>query len=94
MGLTPGPLDVEEVFVSKSVEGFQPGARPICVFCNAPWTDEMIRVFDVDAQHGDGSYDFGPQDMEATVEIKCKSCERLIYKKEFRANSGRGVDLK
>lgn len=53
----------------------------------------MIRVYDVDAQHGDGSYDFGPEEMEATVEIKCASCEHLIYKKEFRAPQGRGTDL-
>ena len=77
----------------KIIEGFQPGARPICVFCNAPWSDKMIRVFDVDAQHGEGSYDFGPEDMEATVEIKCHSCGRLIYKKEFRADYGRGTEL-
>lgn len=77
----------------KIEEGFQPGARPICVFCNVPWTDEMIRVYDVDAQHGEGSYDFGPENMEATVEIKCASCERLIYKKEFRGDHGRGSDL-
>lgn len=79
--------------MTKKTEGFQPGARPICVFCNAPWTDEMIRVYDVDAQHGEGSYDFGPENMEATLEIKCSSCDRLIYKKEFRASHGRGTDL-
>ena len=77
----------------KPVEGFQPGARPICVFCNAPWDDAMIRVYDVDAQHGGGSYDFGPENTEATVEIKCYACGRLIYKKEFRTDEGYGTDL-
>ena len=42
----------------KTVVGFLPGARPFCVFCNAPWTKKMIRVYDVDAQHGQGSYDW------------------------------------
>lgn len=70
----------------KIVAGFQPGARPICVFCNAPWTDEMIRVYDVDARHGEGSYDFGAEDQQATIDITCESCERLIYRKEYRAD--------
>jgi hypothetical protein len=66
------------------VDGFAPGARPICVFCNAPWTDDMIRVYDIDASHGEGSYDFGPKDQQATVDITCASCKRLIYRKEYR----------
>lgn len=65
-------------------EGFQPGARPICVFCNAPWTDEMIRLEDIDANHGEGSYDTGPENQRATLDITCSSCKRLIYRKEHR----------
>lgn len=67
-------------------DGFESGARPICVFCNAPWTDAMIRVYDIDAIHGEDSYDFGPEDQRATVDITCSSCNRLIYRKEFRGN--------
>lgn len=63
--------------------GFAPGARPICVFCNAPWTDDMIRIYDVDASHGEGSYDFGPEDRRASLDITCSSCNRLIYRREF-----------
>ncbi len=74
--------------MGKIKEGFQPGARPICVFCNAPWTDDMIRVFDVDACHGEGSYYFGPENERATVDITCSSCNRLIYRKEYEANDG------
>lgn len=78
----------------KIPEGFAPGARPLCVFCSTPWTDDMVRVYDVDAEHGEGSYDFGPENMEATLEIVCACCKRLIYKKEFRGDYGRGTDLK
>jgi hypothetical protein len=65
--------------------GFAPDARPICVFCNAPWVDDMIRVFDVDASHGEGSYDYGPENERATIDITCSTCNRLIYRKEYRA---------
>ena len=65
--------------------GFAEDAAPICVFCNVPWTEDMIRVFDVDARHGADSYDFGPEDQKATIDITCSSCERLIYRKEYRA---------
>lgn len=68
----------------KEMEGFQPGARPLCVFCSEPWTDEMIRLEDIDARHGEGSYDFGPEDQRATLDITCSSCNRLIYRKEHR----------
>lgn len=31
----------------KEIAGFQPGARPICAFCSAPWTDGMIHAYPV-----------------------------------------------
>lgn len=65
-------------------EGFALGARPLCVFCNAPWTDDMITVYDIDASRDAGSYDMGPYNQQATVDITCSSCKRLIYRKEFR----------
>jgi len=68
----------------EKVDGFAPGARPICVFCGAPWTEAMIRVYDIDASHGAGSYDFGPEDQQATLDITCANCSRLIYRKEHR----------
>lgn len=67
---------------NEIAEGFQPGARPLCVFCSAPWTDEMILIEDIDAQHGEGSYGFGPENQRATLDITCSTCKRLIYRKE------------
>ena len=67
--------------------GFAPGARPLCVFCGAPWTDDMVRVFDIDASHGCGSYDFGPENQRATVDITCSTCDRLIYRKEHEGGT-------
>jgi hypothetical protein len=67
-----------------SDQGFAPGARPLCAFCSTPWTDAMIQVFDVDACHGEGSYDFGPENGRATIDITCEACKRLIYRKEYQ----------
>ena len=67
------------------VDGFAPGARPVCVVCNTPWTDDMISIYDIDAHHGQDSYDFGPEDQRATVDITCAHCSKLIYRKEYRA---------
>jgi hypothetical protein len=82
------PLKVKKVGSGEIIEpeptSFAPGARPICVFCNAPWTDDMITVLDIDASHGEGSYDFGPENQQATVNITCSNCKRLIYRKKFR----------
>jgi hypothetical protein len=61
--------------------------RPLCPFCSAPWTDAMIRVFDIDARHGRDSYDFGPEDQQATVDITCTTCKRLIYRKHYKGDS-------
>jgi hypothetical protein len=68
--------------MARATDGFAPGARPVCVFCSAPWTDDMIHVYDIDARHGSGSYDFGPVDQRATLDITCSTCKRLIYRKE------------
>lgn len=61
--------------MEKEIEGFAPGARPLCPFCSAPWTDDMIVIED-----NFYSYDSGAG-CNPELEIKCSSCHRLIYKK-------------
>jgi hypothetical protein len=78
--------DIELVDTDFDDNGFVGGAAPLCVFCGAKWTNEMIDVYDIDASHGPGSYDFGPEDQHATLDITCGSCGRLIYRKEHRAD--------
>lgn len=71
----------------KEIDGFAPGARPICVFCNAPWDDGMIRVL-AESEVEEGYYG-GVDDIEtvATIDVTCHSCKRLIYRKEVRGST-------
>lgn len=64
-------------------DGFAKGARPICVFCNAPWTSGMMAIYAEAEEEGDyygGSYVVG---VECCIDITCENCERLIYRKEY-----------
>ena len=63
-------------------DGFVHGTRPICVFCNAPWTGAMIKVL-AESEVIDGYYgDVEGVDTTATIDITCDNCKRLIYRKE------------
>ena len=56
---------------------------PICVWCNAPWSDDNVRVFDGSYSAGCDTCGFGSE-VEVTVEIKCHSCNKVVYKKEVK----------
>lgn len=73
----------------EQVDGFAPGARPICGFCNAPWTDDMMTLFakaDEEMGYYPGEHEI--VGIDATVDITCASCKRLIYRKELRVPNG------
>ena len=55
--------------------------RPLCPFCSAPWTDDMIKV-EAEAASGCDTCGFGGG-THGEVRINCASCTRLIYIKEF-----------
>ena len=76
---------------AKKIDGFAPGARPICVFCNALWTDDMIRVL-AESEVSTGYYgDLDGVNNMATISVICEGCKRLIYSKECRGDTWSGV---
>ena len=58
---------------------------PLCVFCSAPWTDDMVKVFATAHEyHGYYESEIWVSKVDATIEINCSTCKRLVYKKELR----------
>jgi hypothetical protein len=68
---------------TPKIDGFVPEARPICVFCNAPWTDDMISVLaKTELERGYYEGEIDAVEVWVNMDITCSSCERLIYRKE------------
>lgn len=58
---------------------------PICVFCNAPWTGDMVKVFATAYEyHGYYEGEIWVERVDAVIDITCGSCKRLVYRKELR----------
>ncbi len=56
---------------------------PICVFCNAPWTDDMLKVM-AETELEEGYYgERYVRDTRVNIDITCSSCNRLVYTKEI-----------
>ncbi len=61
---------------------------PLCVFCNAPWTDDMLKVFaTANEYHGYYEGDIFVESVDAVIDVTCGSCKRLVYRKELRGVS-------
>jgi hypothetical protein len=57
---------------------------PLCVFCNAPWTDDMVKIF-AQASIYDGYYpgEYHLEGVAASLDVTCGTCKRLVYTKEL-----------
>lgn len=59
---------------------------PLCVFCSAPWNDGMLKIH-VKGDFYWGYYpgEFSVEGYDATIDVHCWKCKRLVYRKEVRA---------
>lgn len=63
---------------------------PLCVFCNAPWTDDMLKV-SADAEMETGYYGRNyVETIDIVIDVTCSSCKRVVYRKECRQIGGYG----
>lgn len=54
--------------------------RILCPFCSAPWCDENIRAYDLDAgDHCDSGRFYAEC---CTITITCHACGKEMYRKE------------
>jgi hypothetical protein len=63
---------------------------PLCVFCNAPWTDDMLKIFGK-TEIEDGYYegDYYLRDTDISIDVVCSTCKRLVYKKHITVSTDR-----
>lgn len=58
---------------------------PLCVWCSAPWTDDMLKVSaEADIEWGYYPGDAYVDSVDVSIDVTCSSCKRLVYRKEIR----------
>lgn len=61
---------------------------PLCVFCNSPWTDDMVKVLaSSEAELGYYEGDIESIETKINIDVTCSSCGRLVYRKECRGDT-------
>jgi transcription elongation factor Elf1 len=54
----------------------------ICPYCNEPHSASLI--LDIEEDYG-GCVTCGPASADVEIEIKCKGCDKVLYKKEGKS---------
>lgn len=70
--------------MSKDASSDETIPPPLCVFCSAPWTDDMVKIY-ARAELSRGYYPDDSVEVEtvvAKIDVTCSSCGRLVYRKE------------
>lgn len=63
---------------------------PLCAFCSAPWTPDMVTLQNDYADIEYGYYDsVDAITADFTIDIHCSTCKRLVYRKEIRQHGVR-----
>lgn len=57
--------------------------KPICIWCNAPWSDENVEM---EADVSDYGGMTGCSIEGIKLQIKCHSCKNVIYEKDQIGN--------
>ena len=52
----------------------------LCPFCGATWSDDNVKLYDLDA--GDHCASGRFYNEQCTISISCHSCKREMYRKE------------
>lgn len=64
---------------------------PLCVYCSAPWTSDMMHVYsEADEEFGYYPGEHCINGIDSTIEVTCSTCGRLVYKKEVRISGRSG----
>jgi hypothetical protein len=58
---------------------YEPKFAPQCIWCSAPWSDENVKAYDLDAGDHCQLGRFFPESV--TIAIVCHACQRLMYEK-------------
>ena len=63
----------------------EPIPPPLCVWCSAPWTDDMMTVYaSADLEYGYYPDDVSVESIDVVIDVTCSSCKRVVYRKECR----------
>lgn len=58
---------------------------PLCVYCSAPWTDDMLNVSaEADMDWGYYPGEASVDSVDVNIDVTCSTCKRLVYRKEIR----------
>jgi formate-dependent nitrite reductase cytochrome c552 subunit len=69
---------IPERYMAKWLEDDQPIPAPLaCVYCDAPWTPEMIELVEL------SGYCSTCSDSQRVIDVFCSACTRLVYRKEI-----------
>lgn len=56
---------------------------PLCVWCSAPWDDDMVKVFaSTEVELGWYRGEIDGVNVKVDIDVTCSKCKRLVYRKE------------
>jgi len=76
--------------MTRSISDSEAPPPPLCVFCNAPWTDDIVAVLaKSEIEHGYYEGEIDGVQTTINIDVTCSSCKRVVYRKECTVDSHR-----